>query len=81
MEGVRGSIPLPPTIDINNLDFFSRNSAHVSPTINASGGLIPLSSSRKLPMRVRGSLVVTHLLADTLSTFGRPHRRHDDGLR
>jgi hypothetical protein len=31
MEGVRGSIPLPPTIDINALDFFSGNRAHVSP--------------------------------------------------
>jgi hypothetical protein len=31
MEGVRGSIPLPPTIDINSLAFVSCNRAHVSP--------------------------------------------------
>jgi hypothetical protein len=31
MEGVRGSIPLPPTININGLDFVSSNRARVSP--------------------------------------------------
>jgi hypothetical protein len=31
MEGVRGSIPLPPTIEINVLEFISCNRAHVSP--------------------------------------------------
>jgi len=31
MEGVRGSIPLPPTIQINVLAFVSSDRAHVSP--------------------------------------------------
>jgi hypothetical protein len=50
MEGVSGSIPLPPTIEINLLDLLSCNRAHVSPMKTAE--VLPATCVPALPLRL-----------------------------